>query len=81
MSAPFTTEALLLKATDKGEDDRSVVLLTPDHGPWWPLPSGPADPSGVSARPSSRSAFLKRPSAPGAGGLFFWRASRPWNSL
>jgi DNA repair protein RecO (recombination protein O) len=32
MSGPFTTEALLLKATDKGEDDRSVVLLTPDHG-------------------------------------------------
>jgi len=28
----FVTEALLLRSTDRGEDDRSVVLLTPGHG-------------------------------------------------
>jgi DNA repair protein RecO (recombination protein O) len=32
LNAAFTTAALLLRATDKGEDDRAVVLLTPDHG-------------------------------------------------
>lgn len=32
MNSAYTTQALLLKATDRGEDDRWVSLLTPDHG-------------------------------------------------
>jgi DNA repair protein RecO (recombination protein O) len=32
VKGPFTTEALLLRSTDKGEDDRAVVLLTPEQG-------------------------------------------------
>lgn len=32
MGAPWTAQALLLRAFDRGDDDRSVILLTPDHG-------------------------------------------------
>jgi len=32
MSAPITSPALLLRSTDKGDDDRMVVLLTPAYG-------------------------------------------------
>jgi DNA repair protein RecO (recombination protein O) len=32
MNAVFTSEALLLRSTDRGDDDRIVFLLTPTHG-------------------------------------------------